>query len=180
MDHLEFYDPIGSIEETRGRVSKGELYFKSSKSSSSTTSNTENNIQDRRIGGGDGAIIAAEGSSVVIESLDAEVAQNAINQTASIAAEANKNVTEVALEGIDLAGSAFSETIEFAEASNEETLKLLGTESSKNRDFIENTFEEFTQQQLSTEERQSQQVFIIGLVFIGAVAAIFITKELSK
>lgn len=153
--------------------------FNSKKSTSNVENKTETNIQDRRIGAGDGAMVAAEGGQINIQTLDADVAVAAINSSAGLASKVSGDVTDVAKEAIATSAESFKETIDFAERSNYGTQEILNEQTNKNRQFIGETFKEVAQAQLSEEERQSQQLFILGVVFLAGLTAIFITRELK-
>ncbi len=90
---IEFYDPLSARWEVEG-LSRG-YHFKGSSSSSSSASSTTTNMYDNRKAATDGAIMA-ENSNIVINSLDAGLANAGYQQIGNVAGMALMGNTNLA------------------------------------------------------------------------------------
>ena len=72
-----------------------------SRSSSTSTSNVTNTSIDKRIGTGEGSIVATEGSTVNVDSIDAGVVEKALIQTLGFADKVGNREAEAFVAGIE-------------------------------------------------------------------------------
>jgi len=91
-----------------------------SKSSNSQTTNTDNSQTDNRIGAAEGAIVAAEGSSINIDSLDPALVEAALTQGYGFAENALERFA--GLKGVELDAVA---DVAKGTAENAQSLKTI-------------------------------------------------------
>lgn len=165
---------------------------------SKSTSTSTTNVTDRRIGAAEGAIVTAEGSTTIINAVDAGAIA-----TAQKAAEANARVAERAIvesfalgrQSLEFADNTVENALDFSGDTVERSLDSVDQTLDKSLDTIEsinkkafesseranNSIADVSGQAISIIERATrsdQTTTLEALIKYGAltVAAIFISK----